>query len=158
MGPLVVQEYWRGSRAAGYALTALLGRGWFLGCRGGGPGKVGVVTPRRGSQTLVLVGDLGHVGGAMTDEEMIGGSGSVATSAAGHTWIWTRGVCWGENLPGAALADGGDAYGRRYLLEDAVAAFPCFLMRLLVKTIDPRIGRRRNSGAVSFLKEPPWSP
>jgi hypothetical protein len=48
-----------------------------------------------------------------------------------------RTSCRGENLPGVSWAGGGDARGRRFLLEDTVTATSLFILLLWVKALDP---------------------
>ena len=67
-------------------------------------------------------------------------------------------MCRGENLPGVALADGGDTRGCRYLLEGVIAASLLPPEALGENHKSLWIGWRWNSGAIYFLKASPRSP
>jgi hypothetical protein len=65
--------------------------------------------------------------------------------------MWTS--CRGENLPGVSWAGGGDARGRRFLLEDTVMATSLFILLLWVKALDPLGSGGGDAHGCHFLLE-----
>jgi hypothetical protein len=100
-------------------------RGWDpFGCRVGGPGRW----------------ESRHVGGCCGSgaarwsrsqerhDDWGVACGGRGLASSGPSRVWIRSLCRGENLPGLPGAGGGDACGRRFLFEDAAAAYSTYLV------------------------------
>ena len=114
------------------SLFASVVRGvWTPGRR---PWTVGIIRLAGVPMVLVLVGDLGRVGGGVIDKRHL--VAVVRLSLRRHSKPcvgWLRVLAEGKLLSGVFLDRGGDVLGRRTLLEGVVAALSAPFV-LLVKT------------------------